>query len=707
MNKILEPEIVPSPSDHNLELDDPNLYLNRELSWIRFNRRVLGEAMDRSHPLLERIKFLAICGSNLDEFFMCRLSAIRKRIRLGISKLKADAMTEMEVIEATRREILPLLENYAQYWHQELIPALKAEKISIRSREDLSDKERTSLRQYFEQMILPTLTPLAIDLAHPFPFISNLSLNIAVVLKNSLGEEKYARVKVPSDLFPRLLTITSDHTNHQEDSLQLIFLEDVIAMNADLLFPGLEIITTYLFRVTRDAEIEIIPDEYDNLLEAVEHGLKTRETGLPIRLEVEKSMPQQLTNLFALNLNLSDKLVYQIDKPFGLVDLWQLHGLDLPQLKDQSFIPYIPEPLKGEQNLFEAIAKRDWVLYHPYDDFTIIVNLLQQAAQDPSVLAIKITMYRIDKKSPIIDALMKARENGKNVAVLVELKAKFDEKNNINWAKKLEHAGVHVIYGLPSLKVHTKLCLIVRKEKNGIVEYAHLSSGNYHTFTSKIYGDMAYLTANPAISRDVGDLFNALTGYSEKSDYQTLLVAPKTLENEILKRIDREIAIHEQKGNGYIAFKLNGLVDADIIKSLYRASRAGVKIDLNVRGLCCLRPRVAGVSDNIQVISIVGRFLEHTRIYYFNNDGQEEVLLGSSDMMPRNLSRRVEVLFPVLAVGIKTAIINNMLKIHLQDNVKAWRMLADGSYEKVEPAPGEEKLNSQQWLIDNRGIWHQ
>ncbi len=706
MNKIQERELIKIETENNIDLDTPNLYTNRELSWIRFNGRVLGEAMDSSHPLLERIKFLAICGSNLDEFFMCRLSGVRKRIRQGISKVKADGMTEIEVIKETRQEILPLLESYAQYWQNELIPALQQEKIYIRSQENLTDTQRAYLRQYFENMIFPTLTPLAIDLAHPFPFISNLSLNMAVIVKNSLGEEKYARIKIPSDLFPRLLTIDSDKTNNKEDSLELIFLEDVIAMNADLIFPGLEIIATYIFRVTRDAEIEIVPEEYDNLLTAVEHGLKTRETGMPIRLEVEKSMPKHIRDLFALNLHLTNDLVYQIDQPFALVDLWQLHGLDKPELKDKSFIPYTPEALKEEENLFEAISQRDWVLYHPYDDFTVIVNLLKQAARDPSVLAIKITMYRIDKHSPIIEALMKARENGKSVSVLVELKAKFDEKNNINWTKKLEQAGVHVIYGLPSLKVHTKLCLIVRKEKDGIVQYSHLSSGNYHTFTSTIYGDMGYLTANQALSRDVSDLFNSLTGYSEKTDYHTLLVAPKTLEDEILERIDREIAIHREKGNGYMAFKLNGLVDKDIIKSLYRASQAGVKIDLNVRGLCCLRAGVAGVSDNIKVISIVGRFLEHTRIYYFNNNGEEEVLLGSSDMMPRNLSRRVEILFPVPSGDIKTTIINNMLKIHLKDNVKAWRMLPDGLYQKIKPAQGEEKINSQQWLIDNRGRWH-
>lgn len=706
MNKIQERELIKIETENNIDLDTPNLYTNRELSWIRFNGRVLGEAMDSSHPLLERIKFLAICGSNLDEFFMCRLSSVRKRIRQGISKVKADGMTEIEVIKETRQEILPLLESYGQYWQNELIPALQQEKIYIRSPENLTDTQRAYLRQYFEDMILPTLTPLAIDLAHPFPFISNLSLNMAVIVKNSMGEEKYARIKIPSDLFPRLLTIDSDKTNNKEDSLELIFLEDVIAMNADLIFPGLEIIANHIFRVTRDAEIEIVPDEYDNLLTAVEHGLKTRETGMPIRLEVEKSMPKHIRDLFALNLHLTNDLVYEIDQPFALVDLWQLHGLDKPELKDKSFTPYTPEALQEDKNLFEAISQRDWVLYHPYDDFTIIVNLLKHAARDPSVLAIKITMYRIDKHSPIIEALMKARENGKSVSVLVELKAKFDEKNNINWTKKLEQAGVHVIYGLPSLKVHTKLCLIVRKEKDGIVQYSHLSSGNYHTFTSTIYGDMGYLTANQALSRDVSDLFNSLTGYSEKTDYNTLLVAPKTLEDEILERIDREIAIHREKGNGYIAFKLNGLVDQDIIKSLYRASQAGVKIDLNVRGLCCLRAGVAGVSDNIKVISIVGRFLEHTRIYYFNNNGEEEVLLGSSDMMPRNLSRRVEILFPVPSGDIKTAIINNMLKIHLKDNVKAWRMLPDGLYQKIEPDQGEEKINSQQWLIDNRGRWH-
>ncbi|MBN2231755.1 MAG: polyphosphate kinase 1, partial [Deltaproteobacteria bacterium] len=485
-----------------------------------------------------------------------------------------------------------------------------------------------------------------------------------------------------------------------------VFLEDLMAANLDLLFPGLEVVAAHPFRVTRDAEIEISLDQASDLLTAVEESIESRRLGSPIRFEVDTAMPDSLVSLFTSYLGMDASMVYPFNGPLGLADLWQLLDVDRPDLKDVPFLAYTPSPLGEDRDMFAAIRRQDYVLYHPYDSFNVTVNFLRQAAADPDVLAIKITLYRIDRKSPIIDALLTAKQNGKAVAALVELKAKFDEENNIIWARALEEAGVHVVYGLVELKVHSKVLLVVRREGERITHYCHLSSGNYNAVTSRVYGDIACFTADPEIGVDVARLFNALTGYAQNTTYKHLLVAPAHLRTEIIARVDREIAQHEKHGSGYLAFKLNGLLDKYVIQALYRASMAGVRVDLNVRGLCGLRPGVPGVSDNIIVTSIVGRFLEHGRIYYFRNGGDEEVLMGSADMMPRNLKNRVEILFPVHDARLRRAIIEHMLAVHLGDTVKARKLRSDGTYEPVQPEKGREPLDSQQWLVEHRGIWH-
>lgn len=695
----------------SLSLDDPYLFINRELGWIDLNVRILDEAIDDTHPLLERIKFLAICGGNLDEFFMVRVSALKRQILKGALKAPPDKMTPTEQLTAIRARVKPLLKKYAEVWNESLVPALKKEQIHISRIKDLKKEDQDGIRKYFKKNIYPTLTPLAMDFAHPFPFISNLSLNLAVIIKDPSKGEKYARVKIPVRLFSRfldlsLLKVRKRAAKRASKSLTYVLLEDIISTNIDILFPGLEVIGVYPFRVTRNAEYEIQMYKASDLLTAVEEGVESRRIGFPIRLQVEDSMPDPVKKLLAQNLGLTSDNVYRFDGPLGLIDLWQFLKIDRPDLKDEPFLACTPGALSEEADIFEAMERKDWVVYYPYDSFEIMVNLLKRAAEDPEVLAIKTTMYRIDKSSPVIDSLMHARSNGKAVSVLVELKAKFDEITNINWTRELEETGVHVVYGLEDLKVHAKILLIVRKRGDKLIRYCLISTGNFNAVTSEIYADMSYLTTNEEVGIELTEVFNSLTGYSEIENYDKLIVAPKTLRKEITRRIHREIEHQKANKNGYIGLKLNGLTDKRIIQELYKASQAGVKIDLNVRALCRLRPGVPGVSENISETSIIGRFLEHARIYYFNNDGEEDVLIGSADMMERNLERRVEVLMEIPDPTLKREIIDNMLKVHLKDNVKARKLNTDGSWERVEIPKGEEGFNSQQWLIENRGIWH-
>jgi polyphosphate kinase len=704
-------EQIATPEEEIRPLDDPSLFINRELSWIKLNERILDEANDRAHPLLERIKFLAICGSGLDEFFMVRVSGLEQQALKGALKAPPDGMTPQEQLAAVRMEVKKLLKRYSKCWNEELIPDLLTAGIVIKKVEDLDRDQRNYVRDYFDNNIFPTLTPLAMDFAHPFPFISNLCLNLAVIVKDPENCEKYARIKVPTDLFPRLVEIPDrgkklNNEIKEKKEINLVFIEDIIASEINKLFPGLTVVTTCPFRLTRNAEITITEDLASDLLTAMEVGIESRRTGFPVRLEIDETMPDKLKKLFARNLGLTDDLVYKVDLPLSIVDFWQFLDIDRPELKDVPFLPYTPPAFCEGRDIFSAIEKRDWVFYYPYDSFNTLVNLLKQAAKDPDVLAIKTTMYRVGKKSPIISALLHARKKGKAVTVLVELKAKFDEKKNIGWAKVLEDAGVHVIYGLADLKVHAKILLIVRKHGDKIMYYSLVSAGNFNAVTSTTYADIVYLTSKPEVGAELAEVFNLLTGYSKKNDYTHLVVAPATLRREIIDRINREIDAHKRAGYGYIAIKLNGLVDKGIIQALCRASMAGVRIDLNVRGLCTLRPGVKGVSENISVTAILGRFLEHSRVYYFRNGGADEVLIGSADMMPRNLNKRVEVLIAVPDPELKEVIIEYMLNIHLKDNVKARRLLSDGTYELVTPGPDDERMDSQKWLIEHRGIWH-
>ncbi len=708
-------EMPPEDEAPRIEnLSDPEWYINRELSWLQFNKRVLDEAFNTDNPLLERVKFLAIFASNLDEFFMIRVSGLRHMVDSGSSRVSADGMTAGEQLAAIRQSLAPDLERQQYCWRDILLPELHKNGIETLGWDELSDTQRGQMVAYFEQELYPALTPLAFDPGHPFPHISNLSLNLAVVIDGSAHGERFARVKIPNS-FPRLLQLPSDDEEEirfaslglPQTSTQFVWIEDLITANLDMLFPGLEIKSAHLFRITRDADIEIEEDEAADLLTAIEEGIGMRKFGSVIRMQVDANMPNRIRDILMSNLGLDPYLVYTVEGPIGMVSLWDVFRVDRPDLKYDPYQASTPPVLTTEENIFSVIKRQNVLLYHPYDSFNPVVEFIRDAAHDPQVLAIKQTLYRVDHKSPIINALMEARENEKQVAVLVELKARFDEENNITWARELERAGVHVVYGLVGLKVHSKISLVVRREDDGSIQrYAHLSTGNYNSITARIYTDTGFFTSDPAIGADLTDLFNALTGYSRRETYRKLLVAPGTMRDELLSRIDREIENHREYGNGYIAFKMNALVDPKCIKALYQASQEGVRIDLQVRGICCLRPGIPGLSDTISVSSVVGRFLEHARIYSFHNNGNPEVLLGSADLMPRNLDRRVEQLFPVEPEAIRDALLNQVLNVHLRDTKKAHRLLSDGTYERILPEPGVMPFDSQQWMIDHQGAWY-
>jgi polyphosphate kinase len=693
-------------------LDDPALFINREVSWIRFNYRVLEEAEDTSHPLLERVKFLAISGSNLDEFFMTRASILEQQIERGdFEPTPGSRMTPLQQIKVTRGEIIPLLKKQRKCWDN-LVPLLAEERIRILQPHDLNMNQTRTLRDYFRTEILPAMKKP--DVEYVAPYISNLHVNLLVVADEPRLHEASTKLLVesPSDRFDRFVAVpTQTESEESGDENNFILLEDLVSTNLDLLLPSTKVQSHHKFRVTRNAEIEVRADENTDFLTTMELSVRQRHHGKPARIEFESGMPQHLRDYLAqsigsIRLPSPEDAQYEIDGPFGLVDFWRLLKLNKTTLKDPPLRGYILPELQQGKPILREIDAKDFALYHPYDSFDMVINTLADAATDPNVTEIFITLYRIDPGSPIISSLVKAASNGKSVTALIELKAKFDESNNINWAKVLTKAGVKVVYNFPNIKVHAKLCLIVRKENSKLEQYSHIGSGNYNSVTTRIYGDIGYLTSNPEIGAEVLDLFhNMTTDLRKAGPYKYLLVSPTSLKNEILSRINREIRTHQEKGGGRLAFKMNGLVDKNIIQALYRASQAGVNIDLNVRGLCCLRPGIAGVSENVRVVSIVGRFLEHARIYYFKNGGDEEVLLGSSDMMPRNLERRVEVLFSVPDPAIRSSILR-ILEIHLKDNVKARLLLPDGTYKRIKPQLGEEIIDSQAWLIDNRGAWH-
>lgn len=705
----------PSQQDHHAgaahlravpSLDRTDFYFNRELSWLEFNRRVLAEALDPSVPLLERVKFLSIFSSNLDEFFMIRVAGLRRQLTGGVLTAPPDGMTPAEQLAAIRERILPMISSSGRCWNEEVRPALSEAGINILPYGELKRKQRKLMRRHFRREIFPALTPLAFDPGHPFPHISNLSVNLAVVIDDAERGARFARIKVPH-AFQRLIRVPSEDKADRYERLGLeelnstnfVWLEEVVAANLDRLFPGLEVSSCYPFRVTRDADFEIEEDEASDLLTTMEEVLGRRHFGLPVRLEVDEEMPESIREMLRKNLGLAPYQVYAVQGPIGRSDLLELTALERPDLKDATFIPATSPALTGEESVFSLLRRKNVLLHHPYDSFSPVIDFVLAAATDPDVLTIKQTLYRVGPDSPIVSVLKSARENGKQVVALVELKARFDETNNIVWARDLERAGVHVVYGVVGLKTHAKMCLAVRREADGLQRYVHLSSGNYNPVTARVYTDFGFLTADRKIAADVTDLFNALTGYTHRGSYRKLLVAPTAMREEIIRRIEREIECHRREERGRLVFKLNALVDPAVIRALYAASQAGVSIDLIVRGICCLRPGVPGLSDNIRVRSLVGRFLEHARAYYFRNGGDEELFLGSADMMPRNLDGRVELLFPIEDPEMRATIVEDVLSMQLADNQLAWELRTDGSYVPIAPEPGSVVIDTHDWLL--------
>jgi polyphosphate kinase len=683
------------------DLDDPQWYLNRELSQLEFFRRVLEEAKDASHPLLERVKFLAIVGSNLDEFFMVRVAGLKQQIAAGVVELSLDGLTPAEQLAAIRKAVSKLLAEARDCYQDDLLPTLAEAGIHILGYPDLDHRQQAYVKKYFAQVVFPVLTPLAFDPGRPFPHISNLSLNLAVLIRDPSGNERFARVKVPGTL-PRLVPLRRSSGGVRKDGIAprshyFVWLEQVIAAHLEALFPGMEILAAHPFRVVRDADILIQELEAYDLLETMEESVRRRRFGSVVQLAVNKSTPVDIRDILRENLEVERRDIYTINGPLGLSDLMGLTPIDRYDLKDPPFVPATPAILNHDhdQDIFAAIRHDDIIVHHPYDSFAPVVAFLQSAARDPDVLAIKQTLYRVGRNSPVVEALLEAATNGKQVAVLVEIKARFDEESNIGWAKRLEAEGVHVIYGLLGLKTHSKIALVVRKEGDGVRRYVHLATGNYNGITAQVYTDLGVFTCDEDIGADATDLFNYLTGYSAKHDYRKLLVAPINLRAGLERLIRREIEHQRQGKRGHLIFKVNAIVDRPMIRLLYQASQAGVQVDLLVRGICCLRPGVDGLSENIRVTSIVGRFLEHSRIYYFHNGGQEDIYLGSADLMTRNLDYRVEVLFPVEDERLIRHLRDEVLATYLADNVKARWLRADGNYAHRQPAPGEVLISSQ------------
>lgn len=685
-----------------IDLRDPSLYFNRELSWLEFNRRVLEEAQDTRHPLLERVKFLAIFSSNLDEFFMIRVSGLKDQVTAGVTSAPPDGMSPAEQLVEIRARVLPMMREQRRCFYDEIIPALAANDVYILHYYQLDASDQDYLRRYFLDEVLPVVTPLAFDPGRPFPHISNLSLNLAVLVQGPNGEERFARIKVPTSL-PRLVPLPPrPDAARPENQYRFVWLEQVIADNLGVLFPGYGILAAYTFQVIRDADLEIQEDEAPDLLETIEQGLRQRQFGPVVRLAVDEAMPESMIELLKENLEVSDHDIYQLQPPLGMGSLWALMNINRPDLKDPLFVPAVPpqlRDLKTPEDIFAAIRKQDILLHHPYDSFKPVLDFINAAAIDPNVLAIKQTLYRVGRNSPVVRSLLEAQRNGKQVAVLVELKARFDEESNIGWARALETEGVHVVYGLVGLKTHSKITLVVRREPGGLRRYLHLATGNYNVITAGIYTDLGLLTCDPEMGADATELFNTLTGYSTQQYYRRLLVAPGSMRQRMEDLIQREIDHARAGRQAHLIFKMNALVDDRLIRKLYEASREGVKVDLIVRGICCLRPGVPGVSDNIQVISIVGRFLEHSRVYYFANAGAPEVYLGSADLMPRNLDRRVEIIFPVLDSEIAAYLRHAVLEVELHNNVRARILQADGSYVRRTPKPGQPAIDSQAWLL--------
>jgi polyphosphate kinase len=687
---LVRPAVVADPAN-------AKLFINRELSWLEFNSRVVDEARDQSVPLLERLKFLSIVASNLDEFFMIRVAGLKQQLSGNVAETPADGLTPAEQLSAISARAHAMVAEQYRVWREEVSPGLERAGVKLLRPTQLSPEQKANLSGYFSREVWPVLTPLAVDPGHPFPMLGNRSLNLAILLhrekeKVTKRQTVLAVVQVPSVLkrINEALPAAADGPR-----FSFMLLEDLIAMHAGDLFPGFRVVGCSPFRVTRNSDLSIDEDEADDLLKTIQKELRRRERGSAVRLEIAHDSPAEIVSFLRSVLRLEEEDVYRVDGPLHLADLGPVAALardDLRELRDEPFSPQIVPPLQEYDDIFRVITQRDILLQHPYESFEDVVEFISEAASDPKVLAIKQTLYRTSADSPIVRSLIRAAENGKQVTAVVELKARFDEAPNIQWARALEDAGVHVVYGLLGLKTHCKVSLVVRREADKIKRYVHLSTGNYNPATARVYGDLSYFTARDAYADDAGALFNLLTGYSSPPSWKRFHVAPLGLQERIVSLIDRETALGPK---GRIVAKMNALVDATVIKALYRASQAGVRIDLIVRGICCLRPGVPGTSDNIRVTSIVDRFLEHARIFYFENAGKREVYLSSADWMPRNFQRRVEVMFPVDDEDLRDRVVNEILGIALADNTKARRLQADGTYERVRPDGGAAPVRSQ------------
>ena len=674
------------------DLADPGLYINRELSWLDFNARVLALASDPGVPLLERCKFLAIFSSNLDEFFMVRVAAVQDALEAGRLPSTPDQLPRDEVLDRVAERVQELTAEQSRLWVGEIRPALAAEGIEVVGVPDLTPAERREVDEQFDREVYPVLTPLAVGPGLPFPYISGLSLNLGLRVRDPVkGETRFARIKVPPRL-PRLLPAGD----------RLVPLEDVIAAHVERLFPGMEVTATTRFRVTRDADFSI-SDESDDLLGAVEAQLRRRRFGHVVRLEVEEDAPDELVQDLMEALDVSRRDTFRIRPPLDFTALWMLAGMDRPALRDAPWEPRTRSRLRPEEgertDLFAAIRGGDILVHHPYDDFhTSVERFVEQAVEDPNVLAIKQTVYRTSGDSPIVPALMRAAEQGKQTVCLVEVQARFDEERNIQWARALERAGAHVVYGLSGLKTHAKLCLVVRREGDRVRRYVHIGTGNYNPSTARLYTDLGLFTCREDMAEDVADLFNHLTGFARPPSYRRTLVAPAHLREGVIREIDRAIEGHDPASPSRVVMKLNSIIDGPIIAAIYRASQAGVPVNLIVRGITGLRPGIPGVSDNVRVISIVGRFLEHARVFAFTVAGETRYWIGSADMMARNLDNRVELVAPVNDPRARDEI-QTLIDVQLRDTALAWELCPDGAWRRVEPAPGEEPLNSQDALM--------
>ena len=675
-----------------IDLREPQYYFNRELSWLEFNARVLEEAQDESNPLLERLKFLAIFSTNLDEFMMIRYAGLKEQDAAGIDKLSFDGMTPREQLVAISERLHPLVLEHRRVLGEVILPALEQRGVSLVPMGDLSEKDQHAVDAFFEGELFPVLTPLAVDSSHPFPRLPNLSFSLMLEVFDPENEQsKIAVVQVPNVL-PRFLRLPGK-------SYRFVMLEDVIKSKVAALFPGHEVRRAHAFRLTRNADIEIAEDEADDLLQVIEDEVRRRRWGDAVRLEITTNMPKSWMKYLRGVHRLADEDVYEIPYHLNVGDFMELASLPIAELRDPPFVTRLPSEYRGERTILDAIRKQDILIHHPFHAFDAVLDIIEEAADDPDVLAIKQTLYRVGRQSPVVAALMKAAGNGKLVTALVELKARFDEENNIVWSRELERAGVHVVYGFPGLKTHCKALLIVRREGKHIRRYVHLGTGNYNPGTSVAYTDFALLSCDPELGADTSELFNYLTGFSKQSSWRKLWIAPETLRSKLLGAIALERSFAEQGEEAQIIAKMNSIVDPEVIRALYSASQAGVRIQLVVRGICCLRPGVPGVSENISVRSVVGRFLEHSRAFYFRHGGADSLYIGSADWMQRNLNRRVESVVPIEDGRLRRKIMQ-VLELMLRDNVKARELGPDGRYCRVKRKSGQHRLNAQERLLE-------